>query len=116
MIKQTVGKESLIISDRTGIYNVPLAEIIRFESQGTYSVTHAAMGEKYISCKGLGAIFKEISEVKDFFRIHNSHIINLTKIKMYKKINGGAVVMTDGSEVPVSRRRKSAFLKKMYTT
>ena len=109
MENQAGQKEMLVISDRTGIYNIPLEGIIRFESQGAYSVTHAAMGEKYTSCKSLGAISKELHKVNKFFRIHNSHIINLTKIKMYKKANGGVVVMTDGSEIPVSRRRKSGF-------
>lgn len=104
-------KEIFVISDRRGIYCVPLDGIIRFESQGTYSVTHTALGEEYISCKSLRKISKELTNTNCFFRIHNSHIINVTKIKMYKKVNGGTVVMTDGSELPVSRRRKSGFLK-----
>ena len=63
------------------------------------------MGKKYVSCKSLRAIYKEISAVEYFCRIHHSHIINLTRVKMYSRING-MVVMTDDSEIPVSRRRK----------
>lgn len=118
MEEETMKKKLLVISDRAGVHNIPLAEIIRFESQGSYSITHTTTGKKYISCKSLRAIYKEISEAEDFCRIHHSHIINLTRIKTYIRVNG-MVVMTDGSEVPVSRRRKHNFFKiyiKQYST
>jgi two-component system LytT family response regulator len=49
----------------------------------------------------------------DFFRVHNSHLINLAYIKTYNKGKGGTVQLTDGSEVEVSTRRKEAFMAKM---
>ena len=48
---------------------------------------------------------------KDFFRIHESHLINLTYLKKYIKGDGGQVVLTDGSVLDVARRRKDDFLK-----
>jgi two-component system LytT family response regulator len=47
-----------------------------------------------------------------FFRIHNSFIVNLTKIKEFVK-NHGYVVMTSNHKIPVARQRKSEFLEKL---
>lgn len=49
-------------------------------------------------------------EEVNFFRVHNSHIINLRYVKNYIKGEGGIAKMEDGSEIDVSRRRKEDFL------
>ena len=46
-----------------------------------------------------------------FFRIHNSYIINLNKIKEFLK-SDGYVVLENNHKIPVSRQRKSDFLEK----
>jgi two-component system LytT family response regulator len=48
-----------------------------------------------------------------FFRIHNSHLINMHFIKSYHRGKGGSVLLTDGSELEVSTRRKDEFLKRI---
>jgi two-component system LytT family response regulator len=47
-----------------------------------------------------------------FFRIHNSYIINLNKIKEFIK-SEGYVVMESNYKIPVARQRKSDFLEKL---
>jgi two-component system LytT family response regulator len=47
-----------------------------------------------------------------FFRIHNSFIVNLNKIKEFLK-SEGYVVMESNHKIPVARQRKSAFLQKL---
>ncbi len=54
--------------------------------------------------------FEDTLQGYSFFRIHDSYIINLTKIKRYIKGEGGSVVMNDETEIDVSRRRKQDFL------
>jgi len=49
----------------------------------------------------------------NFYRVHNSHLLNLAYIKMYNKGKGGTVTMNDGSEIEVSTRRKDDFLKRL---
>jgi len=60
------------------------------------------------------AIIKEYEEMlsgKEFFRIHESHLINLLYLKKYIKGDGGQVILNDGSVLDVARRRKEDFLK-----
>jgi two-component system LytT family response regulator len=46
-----------------------------------------------------------------FLRVHNSHIINLAKVSKYLKGKGGIAVMSDGSYIEISSRKKEIFLK-----
>ena len=44
-----------------------------------------------------------------FFRVQQSHLVNLDFIDRYDKIDGGAVIMKDGSSVPLSPAKKEQF-------
>ena len=68
-------------------------------------------GQKLLITKKL----KEVNEILPehyFFRIHNSYIINLNKIKEFIK-NEGYVIMESNHKIPVARQRKSDFLEKL---
>jgi len=44
-----------------------------------------------------------------FFRVHQSHLVNLQHVKKYSRRDGGYVVMTDKQQIPVARNRKDAL-------
>jgi len=46
-----------------------------------------------------------------FYRIHNSHLINLKYIERYIKGEGGQVRFTNGTLPDVAHRKKDEFLK-----
>jgi two-component system LytT family response regulator len=54
--------------------------------------------------------FEDTLQGYSFFRIHDSFLVNLNKIKQYIKGEGGNIIMLDGTEIDVSRRRKQDFL------
>jgi len=83
-------------------------EILYAESDGNYSTIYLVDGQKIVLTKKL----KEVNELlpnDSFFRIHNSYIINLTKIKEFLKTDG-YVVLQSNHKIPVSRQKKSDFL------
>lgn len=83
-------------------------EILYAESDGNYSTVYLSDGNKIVLTKKL----KEVNELlpnDSFFRIHNSYIINLTKIKEFLKTDG-YVVLQSNHKIPVSRQKKSDFL------
>ena len=55
--------------------------------------------------------FEDMLQPYHFYRIHNSHLINLNYIQKYVKANGGQVMMKDGTVIDVARRKKEEFLK-----
>ncbi|PQJ80051.1 LytR/AlgR family response regulator transcription factor [Polaribacter porphyrae] len=86
-------------------------DIFYVESDGNYSTLYLSDKKKIVVTKKL----KDINELlpKDhFFRIHNSYIINLNKIKEFLK-SDGYVVLENNAKIPVSRQRKSEFLEKL---
>ncbi|MBQ4913566.1 response regulator transcription factor [Maribacter sp. MMG018] len=83
-------------------------EILYAESDGNYSTIFLTDGQKIVLTKKL----KEVNTIlpdDSFFRIHNSYIINLNKIKEFLKTDG-YVVLKSNHKIPVSRQKKSDFL------
>jgi two-component system LytT family response regulator len=83
-------------------------DILYAESDGNYSTIYLSDGQKIVLTKKL----KEVNELlpsETFFRIHNSYIINLSKIKEFLKTDG-YVILTSNHKIPVSRQKKSDFL------
>lgn len=85
-------------------------EILFVESDGNYSTIHTSGNKKIVVTKKLKEIDSLLPE-DHFFRIHNSYIINLNKIKEFLK-SDGYVVLENNHKIPVSRQRKSDFLEK----
>jgi two-component system LytT family response regulator len=56
--------------------------------------------------KTLKLVEEKIIASEDFFRTHQSHLINLRHLKT-KSIQNNFVTLTDGSKIPVARSRKS---------
>lgn len=46
-----------------------------------------------------------------FFRVHQSHLVNLSHISNYTRGDGGYVTMDDGASLNVARAKKEAFLE-----
>ncbi|MCT4700149.1 LytR/AlgR family response regulator transcription factor [Tenacibaculum haliotis] len=86
------------------------SDILFVESDGNYSSIHTANNKKIVVTKKLKEINLLLPE-DHFFRIHNSFVINLNKIKEFLK-SDGYVVLEDNHKIPVSRQRKSDFLEK----
>jgi len=55
--------------------------------------------------------FEDILLPYRFFRVHNSHLVNLRYIRKFVRGDGGQVYLENGDIVDVSRRRKEEFLK-----
>ncbi|WP_247044438.1 LytR/AlgR family response regulator transcription factor [Allomuricauda sp. F6463D] len=86
-------------------------EIVYCESDGNYSKVFLESGEQLLVSKKL----KELEELlpdRTFFRIHNSYIIHLLKVKEYLR-SEGYVVLSNQKKIPVSRAKKEGFLNRM---
>ena len=55
--------------------------------------------------------YVELLEDSGFYRIHQSHLVNLDFIQKYGKGDGGFVITKDNHRIPVARNRKEALLK-----
>jgi two-component system, LytTR family, response regulator len=94
----------------TGIVFLDIVDIIRCESDVNYTTIFLKDKQKLVVAKTLKE-FEEMLTEYNFFRVHNSHLINLNYIKSFNKGKGGFVTLTDNCIIEVSTRRKDDFLK-----
>jgi two-component system LytT family response regulator len=94
-----------------GLVFMPVQNIVRCESTGNYTKIFFTDKKHLLVSRPLKE-FEELLTDVDFFRIHNSHLINLQQMQSYIQGEGGFALMSDGTQVEVSRRRKAEFLKK----
>jgi two-component system, LytTR family, response regulator len=92
-----------------GLLFIPIQQILWLESDNNYTTLHLKEGKPILTSRSIGD-FEEILLEYDFCRIHHSHIINIEHLQEYIKGEGGSVVLSNGKELEVSRRRKGDLM------
>lgn len=95
-----------------GLLFLPVQDIIRCKSDVNYTTIYLKDKSSVFVAKTLKE-FEAMLVPHDFFRVHNSHLVNLAYIKSYNKGKGGYLQLEDLTEIEVSSRRKEEFLKKL---
>ncbi len=96
----------------SGLTFLEVNDIIRCESTINYTTLYLKEGKKMTVARTLKE-FEELLGEYHFFRVHQSHLINLHYIKSYNRGKGGRVSMSDNTEIEVSTRRKDDFMKRL---
>ena len=110
LLKNETQEEKKIVLNHEGkVLFLHPNEIIYCESQGNYSTIFLEENKKIFLTQQLKYVEEKLTD--DFYRIHNSYIVNLNKIQQFIK-NEESVVLSNNIKIPVSRRRKTDFLKK----
>lgn len=102
----------LAIPTSDGMEYLNTKEIIRVEADRSYSWFFLVDRRKILVSRNLKE-YQELLSDRNFFRTHNSHLINLEYVKKYIRHEGGAVELTDGTQVPISRGKRDLFLLQM---
>lgn len=105
----------IVLPTSSGFTVVNPDDIIRCESDRNYTFIFIKDGKKHLVSKTIKE-YEEMLEDYNFFRIHQSHLINLHFLKNYIRGRGGQVELTDGTIVDVSARKKADFLRRMSAT
>jgi two-component system LytT family response regulator len=102
--------EKLALHSQDKIHIVSICDILRCESSVNYTEFHFVNAKKLLVSKTLKE-FEDLLSESGFYRVHQSHLINTKFIKEYVKIEGGHLIMTDGSMIPVSTRKRPEVMK-----
>jgi two-component system, LytTR family, response regulator len=94
-----------------GLVFVKISDILYCEASSNYTQIFTNE-EKYLVSKTLKE-YDDLLSDHNFFRIHNSYLININSIKKYVKGEGGYVVLNNDTSLDVSKRKKEAFLNKI---
>ncbi len=93
-----------------GYEMIPYSNIVRCESDSNYTIIFLSDKRKITLSKTLKEV-EGILNYVSFFRIHHSHLINADHISKFYKTDGGYVLMSDGTQINISRNKKEAFLE-----
>jgi two-component system LytT family response regulator len=99
----------IALSSADKVIMVYVRDIVRCESQGSYTIFYLNNKEEIVTTKNLKEYEQLLSDY-GFIRVHHSHLINFNYLKEYIKKDGGYAIMQDGSNVPVSFRKRNNLL------
>lgn len=107
---QPSQKRRLVLKTQESVHVVDLDQIIRCEADRNYTSFFLKEGKKILVSRTLKD-YETLLTGHNFLRVQQSHLINLNYVDRYDKGNGGAVVMKDGSEVPLSPAKRDIFFQ-----
>jgi two-component system, LytTR family, response regulator len=113
----SVNNESnkIVLSTSEGMFVFKIDDIIRCESDDYYTRFFFSNRRPLLISKTLKQN-EELLGNQQFIRPHKSHLININYISQYVKTDGGYILLTDGTKIPVARRKRemiSEFLVKL---
>ena len=104
------GQFQIALPSTGGMHIVLVNEIVYLKSERQYTLFVLKSGEKILTSKNLGE-YEDLLLEHNFFRVHHSALINLSEVKKYIRGEGGTVVMSNGDEIDVSKRKKESFIR-----
>lgn len=85
-------------------------DILRCESDSNYTrIFFVNNSKELLVCRTLKEIEATLGTVL-FLRVHNSHLVNKKQVKKLVKTDGGYLLMSDGTTVPVARSKRNSIL------
>jgi len=105
-------KRRLVLKTQESVHVVELDQIIRCEADRNYTSFFLKDNKKILVSKTLKD-YETLLSGHNFLRVQQSHLVNIDYVDRYDKKNGGAVVMKDGSEVPLSPAKRDLFFKRL---
>jgi len=91
---------------------INLKDIIRCEADGSYTYFYLTDKRKLMVSASLKH-YEELLPEQDFIRVHHHNLINMNHVIRFLKEDGGYAVMTDGTKIEISRRKKDQFMDRL---
>jgi two-component system LytT family response regulator len=108
----SIAVNKIAIPTMEGLQMVFVESIISCSADRNYTVIMLKNNRKIIASRTLKDM-EEMLEDYSFTRVHHSYLVNLNEVEKYVKGEGGYLLMSDGTNVDVSRSRKEFLLKKL---
>lgn len=102
--------QRLLVPTDKGIEILDKAKIIRLEGDRNYTIIHSEDSKPLLTSKTLKE-YEEQLEGGDFFRVYQSHLVNINCVVRYLRGRGGKIELKDGTVLSVSRDKKQALLE-----
>ena len=101
--------KTIVLKDSDSVHLLKIEQIIRCQAEDNYTRFTIEDGRQILVSKTLKEYEKMLTN-SEFFRPHQSHLINLNHFLRYDKKEGGMIVMNNQDIVPVSSRKKEGLM------
>jgi two-component system, LytTR family, response regulator len=102
----------LCLPSVTGFQVIEIKDIIVCIAEGAYTNFILTENKKIMASRPL-LDYEQLLEDNSFIRVHKSNLINVNHVKQYLRGEGGSVILSNGMEIEVSRRKKEHFIEMM---
>lgn len=102
----------LCVPTLKGFVILKVEDIIVCEAEKNYTIFHLKDKKPVIASRPL-LDYEKILKDNAFFRVHRANLINLQHVIEYQRGGGGIIIMSNGAEVEISRRKKEQFQSKI---
>ena len=109
--KKDVKDFKIAVPSSEGVYFFMIDDILRMEADRSYTHIHLVNRKPFIASKTLKH-FEEMLDEFQFIRTHKSHLVNTKHITRISNDNE-FVMLSDGTKVEVSRRKKEEVLQQL---
>lgn len=109
--KKEVKDFKIAVPSAEGFYFFMVDEILRLEADKNYTHIHLQQKRPFIASKTLKH-FEDLLDDFSFIRTHKSHLVNPRHVTRLSN-NSEYLILTDGSRVEVSRRKKEEVQKQL---
>ncbi|MDA3927950.1 MAG: LytTR family DNA-binding domain-containing protein [Prolixibacteraceae bacterium] len=100
----------IVLKTFDAINIVDVSDIVYCRSESNYTTFYFKNGSKIMVSRVLKD-YEEMLTEYGFFRPHQSFLVNLLYITKLDKSDGGFLILKNGTEVPVSLRRKKKLIQ-----
>jgi len=105
-------EDKINISADGRIYLLDKDDVVMLKSDKSYTTIFLSDERTILVSKTLKEVEKKFN-FPQFFRVHNSFLINTNHIKEYLKSLGGELMMSNGMKASISRNKKAELLKRL---
>jgi two-component system LytT family response regulator len=103
-----VGK--IALASKESIEFVDPQQIVCCEASSNYTTIYLSDNRKKVISKTLKD-FEDMLSLHQFFRPHNSFLINLRRVNEFIRGDGGYIVMENKMKIPVSKTKKEELME-----
>lgn len=109
-LKRDHQEKKIAITSADRIDFIKLSEIVYCQSDNNYTIFYLKNERKIIASQTLKTYERLLRDL-DFFRVHQSYLINTQYIQSILRKEGGQLLMQNGATVPISRMKKDALME-----
>ncbi|MFA5419796.1 MAG: LytTR family DNA-binding domain-containing protein [Bacteroidales bacterium] len=101
---------TLVLHTLTDIHIVHPKDILYCMSEGSYTHFYMTNQSAIMVSKNLKEFENRLTK-HQFLRVHHTYFVNMQHVVKFNKANGGMIFLSDGTQIPVSVRKKADLFK-----